>query len=173
MDKIVIEEKKSKACLIAAAALFMFAVSAALWIFGSVYHRVIYLAVGIVATIFFGISFAASLTRALRSKPLLTITLDGIIDTSSTGAVGFIPYLDIEQFEIVNVFGQRAIGVMLKDSGAFLKKLRATQRKNAEMSIRMNYPPVMIRVDTAKDMTIEDIVSMLRKRLTDYSRLYD
>lgn len=173
MDKIVIEEKKSKACLIAAAALAMFVISASLWIFGTIYRRVIYITVGILGTVFFGISLIAALVRALRSKPLLTITLDGVIDSSCAGAAGFISYLDIERFEIVNVFGQRAIGVIPRDTPSFLKKLKTTQRKNAEVSLKMNYPPIMIRVDTAKDMTIEDILSMLSKRLTDFTRLYD
>lgn len=173
MDNIVIEEKRSKANRLAAAGFGMFLISAALLVYGILYRQIIYLVIGIVATIFFGISFLISLTRALRSRPLLTITLDGIIDSSCTSAAGFISFLDIDRFESVNVFGQKAIGVVPKDTKEFLHKLKHTQRKNAEMNMKMNYPPVLIRVDTAKDMSIEDILSMLKKRLVDYSRLYD
>ena len=173
MDNIVIEEKRTEANRLAAAAFGMFAVSAAVLVYGIIEHTVIYLIVGAIAVVFFGISFLIALTRALRSRPLLTITLDGIIDSSCAGAVGFISFLDIERFDIVNVFGQKAIGVIPKDTKEFLHTLTPPQRKNAQMSLKMNYPPVLIRVDTAKDISIEDILSLLEKRLQDYSRLYD
>jgi len=172
MEDIVILELKAKAYQISVAGIIMLLASSALWCFGAVEHSVIYIAVGVIGTVFFGIGTVVALFRAVKSKPLLTIKWDGIIDTSSASATGFIPFEEIECIDIINIFGQRVIGVTPKNVTSFVSKLSKGKQRAAKLNLKMNYPPVSIRVDTAKDMTIEDIYSMLLKRFNDYKRLY-
>ena len=173
MEDIVIEELRVKAYRICLAGIVMLIASIALWWFGVNESSWLYTAVGVVGTIFFGIGSIVAFGRAVKEKPLLTIKWDGINDTSSASAVGFIPYSEIERLEIINIFGQRVIGVTPKNINNFVAKLSKGKQRAAKMNIKMNYPPVSIRLDTAKDMTIEDIFSLLEKRFSDYKRIYN
>lgn len=147
-------------------------VSIAILYLGMRESAIIYKVIGLIASVFFGSCTIYNFLRTIKAKPLLTITLDGIIDSSSASAYGFISFLEIEHIEEVNIFGQQVIGITLKDFEAFSKKLTPVKIKSARASMRMNLPPVAIRVDTAKDISLKDIVTLLQKRLADYSSLY-
>lgn len=122
MEKIVIEERESKSTKIVVVGLFML-FSIAVWIFGIKEKRILYWIIGFVATVTTGIRFLILLTRTLERKPLLTITFDGIIDSSSTSSVGYIAFQDIHRFCIAHINGQKVIGVIPKDDEAFIDKL--------------------------------------------------
>lgn len=173
MEKIVIEERQSKAILMAIAALILLIVSMVLWINGMREKRILYWVPGFIATISFGIYFLVLLTRTLERKPLLTITFDGIIDSSSAGSVGYIAFQDIECFNIISLYGKKVIGVIPKDEEAFIDKLSPVKQGIARSNQNIKCPPFSIRVDRAKDMSLEDIFTLLKKRLDDYSCLYD
>lgn len=172
MEDIVIEELKLKAYKIFFGGCIMLLSSILIWIVGVSKHSLIYISVGVISTVFMGIGTLVVYLRIAKEKPLLTIKLDGIIDSSSASAVGFIEYGDIDSFEIVNLFGVRMIGVSFNNAEDFVKKLSKGKQRAARMNMKMNYPPISLRLDTAKDISIEDIYSMLQKRLADYKRLY-
>ncbi len=172
MGEIVIEEKRSKAFKLVFAGLFMFVASVALWAIGISDQVFFYKLIGCVASVFFCVAFVTSLIRAMRKKPLLVIKGDGIVETSSASSIGFIPYDEIEKFQIVNIYGQKVIGILPKNNEEFIKKLPRNKQRAANANIKMSFPPASIRVDTAKDMTIEDIYSLLQKRLKDYTSFY-
>ena len=173
MEDIVIEELSARAYKIALSGGIMFIASMILWGFGRYEHSRLFKAIGVLGIVFFGISTAVALYRASKNKPLLTITTDGIIDTSCASGVGYIGYDEIESVEIVNIFGQHVIGVTPKNVNEYMKRLPKSKQRAAKMNIKMNYPPISIRVDTAKDMSIEDIYTMLLKRLKDYKSLFN
>ncbi|MBE5960449.1 MAG: hypothetical protein E7256_03530 [Lachnospiraceae bacterium] len=172
MGEIVIEEKRSKAFKLVFAGFFMFAASLALWAIGISDQVFFYKLIGCMASVFFFIAFIAALIRAMKKKPLLVIKGDGIIESSSASSIGFVSYDEIEKFEVVNIYGQKVIGILPKDNEEFIKKLPRNKQRAANMNIKMSFPPASIRVDTAKDMTIEDIYSLLQKRLKDYTSFY-
>ena len=173
MEKIVIEERQSKAIMIATVGLLLLLVSAAIWIFGIKEKIILFGIIGFIATIFCGIRFLGLLMVTFQRKPLLTITFDGIVDSSSASSVGYIAYQDIAHFCIVHLYGQKVIGVIPKDEEAFIDKLSPLIQEIAKTNINMKNPPFTIRVDRAKDMSLEDIFTLLKKRLDDYSCLYD
>ncbi len=59
------------------------------------------------------IGFLIFFGRSLQRKALLTITFDGIIDSSSNSSVGYIPFQDIERFCIV-VFDRCGNGMKIR-----------------------------------------------------------
>ena len=128
---------------------------------------------GGIAILFWGICTLYSFSRTVKPKALLTITMEGILDSSTAGSPGFISFEDIKSFEIVNVFGQKMIGVNLKRGEQFLAKLPQIKQRSAQSNLKMRLPAITIRVDTARDISIEDILTLLEKRHTDYNRLYD
>lgn len=173
MEDIVIEELSARAYKIVLSGVIMLIASIILGVFGKHEHRGFLIVIGVIGIVFFGISSIVALWRASKNKPLLTITMDGIIDTSSVSGVGFIRYEEINSIDIVNIFGQRVIGVTPKNVNSYVKSLPKSKQRAAKMNVKMNYPPISIRVDTAKDMSIEDIYSMLLKRWNDYRSLFN
>lgn len=173
MEDIIIEELSERAYKIVLSGVFMLISSLALLLFGRHESSGILMVVGALGCFFFGISTIVAFYRATKNKPLLTLTMDGIIDTSSVSGVGFIGYEEIDTVEIVNIFGQRVIGVTPKNRDDFIKKLSKNKQRAAKMNLKMNYPPITIRLDTAKDMSIEDIYTLIVKRLNDYKHLFN
>lgn len=173
MENIVIEERQSEILRINLLGLLMTILSAIILILGMKTNRFLYGLIGSVGILFFGGCTIYSFIRTIKPKALLTITVDGIQDSSTAGCAGFIPFHEIESFEIVNIFGQRMIGVNPKEVERFMSLLSPIKQKAATSNLKMKIPPVAIRVDTARDMSIEDILTLLQKRLSDYSRLYD
>ena len=173
MENIVIEERQSKILRIHLLGLFMTVLSAIIFMLGIKNKQFVYGFIGVIGVLFFGICTIYSFMRTIKPKALLTITVEGIEDSSTAGCAGFIPFREVESFEIVNIFGQKMIGVNPKDVDQFVNKLPQIKQKAARTNLRMKMPPVAIRVDTARDMSIEDILTLLQKRLSDYSSLYD
>ncbi len=173
MEEIIIEETKWKAILAAFAGFLMVSGSAALFILGMKAKAAFFWAAGFIGIIFFGIYFLILLTRTFESKALLTITFDGIIDNSSKSSAGYISFQDIERFCIVSLYGKKVIGIILKEESLLLGKLSPVKQAIAKSNINMKCPPFSIRADRARDMSLEDIFTLLKKRLDDYSSLYD
>ncbi|MFU0827648.1 MAG: YcxB domain-containing protein [Lachnoclostridium sp.] len=173
MEKIVIEEKQSKAVRLMLIGLVIFIVSLVVWITGMREKRVLMWLTGFLEMIISGIVFFIYLGQSLQKKPLLTITFDGIIDSSSGSSVGYIPFQDIEKFSIVEIGGKKIIGVIPKDEKRFTDKLSPLKQKLAKDNLNNQTAPLTIRVDKAKDMSAEDILTLLTKRLKDYRSLYD
>jgi hypothetical protein len=170
MEKIVIEERQSGAMRLTAAGLLMLIVSIAIWYLGMKEKRILIWLIGFLSSVFFGIRFLILLGRTLESKPLITITFDGIIDSSSGSSVGYIPFQDIDHFIIME---QKEIGIIPKDIEQFINKLSPMKQKVALVNVKAKNPPLILRADRAKDMSLEDIFTLLKKRLDDYRSLYD
>jgi hypothetical protein len=170
---IVIEEINYKAFVMVTGSMLLLIASAAITVFGIYRHRTAYFVPGIMASFLFLILFTVAVMKAMKVRNLLTITHEGIYDSSSLSGMGFISFDDIKEFLIVNVYSKRAIAVVPKDVNHFLSGLSVVKRSLAKRNLGLNLPPVLIMVELAKDMEPEDILSLLNKRLTDYSSLFD
>jgi hypothetical protein len=173
MGEIVIEETNYKAFAMAMANLFLLLAAIAVTIVGIIEHKPIYKLSGIAGSLALLAAFIRAVVKALDVKRLLTITRDGIIDNSSIGGVGFISFDDIKEFQIVTLYNKHVIAVIPQNIDVFLSKLPVVKRRQAKRNVRLDLPPVTITVNMAKDMEPEDILSLLQKRLSDYSSLYD
>jgi hypothetical protein len=111
--------------------------------------------------------------KAMKVKKLLTITHEGIVDSSSLGGLGFISFDDIKEFMIVKVYNKKAIAVIPKNVERLITQFSLVKRRLIKRNLSLNLPPILIMVDLAKDMEPEDILSLLNKRLLDYSSLFE
>ena len=168
MKEIIIEEQKSLLMKRVRVAALMVVASVAVLVLGFVDTVLIMKLLGIAATLYFLLCLVVLAKRALNRKPLLVITEESIQDSSSALSLGEVLFSEIEHFEIVNVYGQRTIGIVPVDTEQFMERLTKSQKQNAKLCLDRGYPPVSLRVDTAKDMTIEDIFALLQKRLEAY-----
>ena len=170
MKEIVIEEQKSLLMKRIGVAVLMEVASIVVLLLGIIDHVLIMKLLGIAGILYFLLCFVVLLKRTVPLKPLLVIKDDSIIDSSATLSLGEIFFSEIECFKIINLYGQKAIGIVPTNPEQFLERLSKNQKKNAKLCMDRGYPPVSIRVDTAKDRTIEDIFLLLEKKLTDYKR---
>ncbi len=173
MEEIIIEKVNYKAFMIAFGNLFFLMAAVAVTASGFITDKKGYRLIGILVSIILLITFIIALTNARQVKSLLTITRDGVIDNSSISGVGYISFDEIKDFKIITVNYKKSIAVIPKNVDHFLSKLNVVKRGLAKRNMNTNLPPVMIPVDLAKDMEPEDILSLLRKRLSDYSSLYE
>lgn len=173
MGDIIIEEVNYKAFVIVLANLFLLIAAISITIYGFEKDKLSYVLPGIFTDAVFFVGFIGALVKAMKVKKLLTITHDGIIDNSSIGGVGYISFDDIKEFMIVTLYNKKAIAVIPKNVDSFLSKLSVVKRRLVKRNLNLNLPAVAIYVDLAKDMEPEDILTLLQKRLSDYSSLYD
>jgi hypothetical protein len=173
MGEIIIEEMNYKAFIMLLANLFLLIAASVITVYGVKEAKVRYWLPGIATAFLFLILFIASVLKALKVKSLLTITRDGIIDNSSLGGVGFISFDEIKEFIIITVYNKKAIAVIPKNIDSFLSKLSVVKRRLVKRNLNSNLPPVTIHVELAKDMEPEDILTLLQKRLADYSSLFE
>ncbi len=173
MGDIIIEEINYKAFVMVTGSILLLIASIALTVFGIQRNRTSYWVPGIMASFVFLIIFAATAIKAMKVKKLLTITHEGIVDSSSLGGLGFISFDDIKEFMIVNVYNKKAIAVIPKNVESLITKFSLVKRRLIKRNLNLNLPPILIMVDLAKDMEPEDILSLLNKRLLDYSSLFE
>lgn len=173
MGEIVIEEINYKAFVMVTGSMLLLIASIAMTIFGVQKDRSAYWVPGIMASFLFVIIFTATAVKAMKVRKLITITHEGIIDSSSLGGLGFISFDDIKEFMIVNVYNKRAIAVIPKDIESLITQFSMVKRRLIKRNLNLNLPPILIMVDLAKDMEPEDILSLLNKRLLDYSSLFE
>jgi hypothetical protein len=173
VGEIVIEEINYKAFVMVTGSMLLLIASIAMTIFGIQKDRTAYWVPGIMASFLFVIIFTATAVKAMKVRKLITITHEGIIDSSSLGGLGFISFDDIREFMIVNVYNKRAIAVIPKDIESLITQFSMVKRRLIKRNLNLNLPPILIMVDLAKDMEPEDILSLLNKRLLDYSSLFE
>lgn len=173
MGEIVIEEMNYKAFISVFAYALLFIAFSVITAYGFIVHKLSNWVPGLMFTIVFLGFFVFSLAKALQVKKLITIKIDGIIDDSTNSGVGFISFDDIKEFTIITFYNKEAIAVMPKNIDSFLSKFNVMKRRLMKRNISLNLPPVIINVDMAKDMAPKDILSLLQKRLSDYSSLYE
>jgi hypothetical protein len=173
MEDIIIEEINYKAFVLLLADLFLLIAAISITVYGFGEDRVSYWLPGILMDAILLFGFITSIVKAAKVKKLITITTDGIVDNSSIGGVGYISFDDIKEFLVVNVYNKKAIAVIPKNIDSFVSKFNTVKRRQMKRNLNMNLPPVTIVVDLAKDMEPEDILSLLQKRLSDYSSLYE
>lgn len=173
MGDIIIEEMNYKAFVLVVANLFLAIAAGAIILYGITHDKARYWLPGTITFFVFFIAFLATAFQAMKVKKLLTITHEGIIDNSSIGGVGFISFDEIKEFIIVTIYNKKVIAVIPKNIDSFIGHLSAVKRRMVRRNLNLNLPPVAISVDLAKDMEPEDILSLLQKRLADYSSLYE
>jgi len=171
VEKIIIEERHYKATIKAVYGFFMLLSAMIIWLVGMKERKPFFWILGFVLTIFFAIRFLILYSKTRLKKPLLTITFDGIID-SSTQSVGYIKFIDIKDFVIEKIKDQEVIGIIPEEEESFIKQLSPNKQEIARNNVKLGYPPFTIAVENAKDMTLHDIYTLLKKRLKDYGSLY-
>lgn len=173
MQDIIIEESQNHGMKAFFIHTFLLIGSLILAVLGIFYHVGVYKIFGSVGGCIFVAGFIYTIKQVFRTKTLLRITIDGIEDHSMFGEQLYISFNDIKKIEVVNIYGRKMIGIFPRNAEEFIAKLPHARKRIAVANLKMNLPPIAIRVDRARDITIEDIFTLLQKRYSDYNCLYD
>lgn len=173
VEEIIIEKINYKAFVIVLATIFLLIAAFAITVYGFDEKKMRYWLPGIIALVGLFIGLIVALVDAKQVKRLITITREGVIDNSSISGVGYVSFDDIKEFIIIKIYNRKAIAIIPKNVDSLLSNLSMVKRSMAKRNINANLPPVLIATHLAKDMDPEDILSLLMKRLTDYSSLYE
>ena len=75
---------------------------------------------GIVAILFFGLTFIIGISRMIKPKPALIINSKGIVDNSTATSVGFIKWNDITGFQQVKIASNNFLVVHVKNPNSYI-----------------------------------------------------
>lgn len=157
----------------ALAMMFLLIADVAIIIHGFNIKKISFWLIGMIVAGGLFVGFIAAIINTIQVKRLLTITRDGIVDNSPITGSGYIAFDDIKEFVIITISNRKGIAVIPKNIDHFLSKLSVVKRSMAKRNVNANLPPVTISTHLAKDMDPEDILTLLKKRLSDYSSLYE
>lgn len=164
MEEIIIHEKKKKENGPLAAGLVMIAGSVYIIHLGRQNGGIFYLLLGTVGVLFFGFCLFYAVAGRVKERTLLVMGAEGITDTSSAAGAGFIPYSEIQKAAVFQAMKETYVGIWLKDTERYVEQLPAGKRNAVRANLKLNCPPVCLRLGEAKEMTTEEIASYIARR---------
>lgn len=113
---------------------------------------------GAVTLAFFAPCLVYALYRATKGGAALVVTRDGFTDRSSAVGVGFVPWSNVADIDVVEIAGQRMVALTLRDQAAVLAQsppvkrrvLRANRSFGADVFLPQLWLP--IQVETLADI---------------------
>jgi hypothetical protein len=120
---------------------------------------------GFASILFFGLVAILVFKKLLNKEPGFVINSKGITDNSSGTSAGFIPWSEIDSFQITKVFTQKFIAIILKDPEHYLSKVEGKFKKR---SMTLNYKssksPVNISTNSLK-ISFGELLQLLNEGL--------
>lgn len=165
MKDIIIYEKKKLAVKLLIQAFLVTVASGLLIYLGIDGEDLLFCIIGGLGVLFFGTSTIVQLIRVIRRNPLFKIKDDGVYDSSSLTAVGFIPYEDMKEVVLGKTLGKESIGIYLKDIESFMNGLSAAKQKAIKSNLSNKFPPVVLRVDSVEEYTPLVVYEIIEKML--------
>lgn len=107
--------------------------------------------IGWVAIVFFGLCGAYLVWRLASPKPAVVLREDVLIDNASLASAGSIPWVEITGSQVVELMGQRFLGIHLRDPQRLLAQQPAVKRKGMESNLHRFGCPVTIPANAVSD----------------------
>lgn len=99
--------------------------------------------------IFFGYGFFFFVKKAKSKKEILIVDEKGITDNSTSLALGFIPWKDIEDIYIDSVMGNQFIEIVLNNEEYYIQKLRGIKKQAVLVNKKMGHQVVCITLNSS------------------------
>jgi hypothetical protein len=131
-------------------------------------EQIFFSIVGAFGFIFFSLGLIVQVGRTISRKPLFTIKWNGIEDTGSIGAMGFIPFEEIKAIVLGNILGRKSIGIVFYDLDRYMLKLSPMRQRIVRTNISSHYPAVLLRVDSLKGKDANEVYDLLSNVLEQY-----
>ena len=124
--------------------------------------------VGWVAIALFGGLAVFSVKKFFDKTPGLVFNGEGIIDNSGLNSAGFIPWDEVEGYDVLEVSGQRMLVIVVSDPYKYASRGNLLKRKLNAANAQMAGSPISISANTL-DIGFQDLLSLLEKYHREYS----
>lgn len=122
---------------------------------------------GSVLLLFFG-TCALLIIRQMRSGNAgLTIGVNGIDDRSSYTAVGFIPWSDVSEMNVMQISGQDIIMIHVHNPDEYINRATGIKRTILRTNLKGNGTPVALSA-SGLDITHHELWELLSSGLNNY-----
>lgn len=121
--------------------------------------------VGIASIVFFGAAMIFVIKKLQENKPGLIIDETGITDSSSSIAVGQIPWSDIQNFAVASVMNQKFLMIVVKNPNDYINKQTNALKRRGLIYNHTNYgSPISISANTLK-IKLDKLRALLEENL--------
>ncbi|MCJ7689111.1 MAG: hypothetical protein MUO60_07315 [Clostridiaceae bacterium] len=166
MNNVIIKQNKRKEVQLIILSIIMLIVSIYVLTMSIIYGEALYIILGVIGTVFFGVSFSFIVKTVICKIPLLLIGDDGITDMSTAFSVGFIAWGEIQSINVKRAYMQKYIVVTVYDSTEISKRISFFKRVTMKANTIFHSPPVLILLGIA-DIEFNETVALMQKRLED------
>ncbi|HBL84034.1 MAG: hypothetical protein A2Y17_05650 [Clostridiales bacterium GWF2_38_85] len=125
---------------------------------------VIYFAIGIVGTLYFGFLSAYLLFETISPKMAIVLTSEGLFDFTTTGGgAGFIPWNNIADTKLYGRKKSKYLGVNIKTPKKVLKEISKKAYEDIMTNIESGMPALVIKCNEI-GITPEELAEMITER---------
>lgn len=122
---------------------------------------------GYASIIFFGLCSFFFIRKLFDTKTGLMIDSNGITDNSSGLSVGHIPWSDIEQISVVEIYKQKLILLHIKNPQHYIDKQTSfLKRKGMELNNKMYKTPLSITANGLR-ISFDKLLILITKKFQD------
>lgn len=120
----------------------------------------------------FGVAFFALCTFFIikvrfKNRHVLVVNQEGFTDHSSTIALGFIPWSDVEEMHTTKVGDVTFIEVAIRNEERYLEKLKGWQRKAIDINRGMGQQAVLINL-TFTGYDPKEVLDVMQEAFSQY-----
>ena len=165
MERLVIHEKRRISVKSLIFCIVMLVLSAYLTWYGLGEGGFFYLLIGGLGLLYFGYCLVLAILSRTRMPVILTLDEEGVSGSGTASALDFIAYEEIGRVESFKRMRDRYIGITPKDPEAYFERISPTRREAARANLRLNLPPIFLRVEDAVEMNAEAIAAEIERRI--------
>ena len=123
---------------------------------------------GWVAIALFGGLAVFAVKKFFDKTPGMVFNREGIIDNSGLNSAGFIPWDEVEGYDVLDMSGQRMLVIVVSDPYKYASRGNLLKRKLIAANARMAGSPISISTN-ALDVDFQDLISLFETYHREYS----
>ncbi len=169
MELISIWERRNKVVRQILFGALMLLISVYIVIGGLRNGEIVYTVVGMLGVLLFSASFIFVLRGLFVRRPLMTLSDDGINDTSTMYSVGLVRWEEIESVTLVRRFRQTFVDIAVRDEDTIVRRQSPLRQLMLKFSTDPKRPLVSIPLGTA-ELSVDEVRDLLEKQLAAHGR---
>jgi hypothetical protein len=125
--------------------------------------------VGIASIVFFGLTGIMGAKKLSDKRPGLVLNSSGIIDNSSGVAAGFIPWSEIKDTEIYEMYRQKMLIIKVRNPETYIARGSALRRATIRINAKMSGSPIAITSNSLK-INFDELLSTFERYQQKYGQ---
>ena len=122
---------------------------------------------GWLAIAFFGALAVFSVKKFFDKTPGLVFDAKGITDNAGMNSAGFIPWEEVDGYDVFEMSGQKMLVIIVNDPGKYASRGNFLKRKLNAANAQMSGSPISVSTNTL-DVGFHDLISLFEKYHREY-----